>query len=117
MREFQRIELALDDVDNGLKNALKTQQTWADKLKANALLISVTITAIAGFTTLYERQKIKVKRLKEKIVARKMAKQGIKPDAKKPEKIPQKKKQVHKAKPQKKEEHEEIPSEDPLQNL
>ena len=108
------LELALDDVDNGLKNALKTQQTWADKLKANALLISVIITAVAGLTTLYERQKMKVKRLKEKIAARKMAKQGIKPEAK--EKIPQKKK-VNKTKPQKKEEHEEIPSEDPLQNL
>lgn len=90
------LELSLDDISNGLKNALKTQQTWSDKLKSNALLISVIITAVAGITTLYERQKVKVKRLKEKIVQRKMEKQGIKPEAK--EKIPAKKKIVKKAK-------------------
>lgn len=64
------LELALDDIDNGLRNALKTQQTWADKLKNNALLISVIVTAIAGLTTLYERHKMRMMKIKEKLAGK-----------------------------------------------
>jgi hypothetical protein len=61
------LELSLDDINNGIQSALKTKQTFTDKLKNNALLISSVIAAIVAIFGLYERQKIKMKALKDKM--------------------------------------------------
>ncbi|MBW3022871.1 hypothetical protein KY308_02110 [Candidatus Woesearchaeota archaeon] len=71
----------LEDIDSGLQNVRKTQKTFADKLKDNALLITTTSAAIAAILGLVERSK--VKKLKEKLEKR--AKERVKPSNEKEE--------------------------------
>ena len=106
------LELSLDDIGNGLQNALKTQQTFADRLKNNALLISAIITAIAGLITFYERQKIKVKRLKEKIASKKAVKTEKPEQAKAAAESKKRPKKKSVAKKPKERPEEEMPSQD-----
>ncbi len=109
------LELSLDDIDNGLQNALKTKQTFTDKLKNNALLISSIIAAAVAAFGFYEKQKMKIKALKEKIAAKKSAKESVKEAAKesskkKPKEAP--KKPGKKAKAPKKAEKESSKDDD-----
>jgi len=98
------LELSLDDIRNSLQNALKTQQTFFDRLKSNALLISTIVAALAGVISLYERQRIKLARLKERIREKKSGGKGSKEPAGAPKKAKPKKQ-----KPKNKSEEESAP--------
>lgn len=104
------LDLSLEDTGNGLKNALKTKQTFADKLKANALLISSVIAALVAVISIYERQKTKIGALKEKLIAKKMAKTEVK-EAKKEEPVEKKSEKAKKAMAVKKQKQPKAPKE------
>lgn len=64
-------QLSTDDVKTGLENARKTQKTFFDKIKENAVLITTVSAAIVAIIGLMERQKSKMNKLKEKMKAMK----------------------------------------------
>ena len=97
----------LDDVKSGIENAVQPQKTFLDKVKDNALLITTISAAIVAVISMIERQKNKVKALREKLRMKKEMK-FKKGNSKAPETEKQKpSKPLKKSKKKVKESHKE----------